>query len=377
MLNKIGFVQTQKKMVGEIKSLTALRFFAAFYVSIYHLHYFSEIDMGWFNVFLSNGYLAVDFFFILSGFILTHTYLHQFQSQSFSMKKFIIKRLARIYPVHFVMLLVITLILMIISTGLGPDGDELDLKGFAFNVFLVHAWGLGGASFSFNQPSWSVSAEFFAYLFFPFFLTFLYMGRPAKGLFIASFIFVVFYTISDIYFGILLTHYNAHLSIFRVSAEFYLGVALYVFFLSYRYNGSIKLLSFILPCGVVGLLAVKGWDLFIVFLFCGFIFYYSDFERSGRKSWLHKGLWNYLGRISYSFYMVHYVVWVGYMCLFWGAYMGVEEFETYFQVMCGLFSVQILTFIAAVFMYHGVEVPARRFIIARFIDKKSTGHIVD
>ena len=84
------FVNNKNETVfkGEIRSLTSARFFAAFYVVIYHIHYFSKIDLGVANTFLSSGYLAVDFFFVLSGFILSHTYYSEITTGVFSKKDF-------------------------------------------------------------------------------------------------------------------------------------------------------------------------------------------------------------------------------------------------------------------------------------------------
>jgi peptidoglycan/LPS O-acetylase OafA/YrhL len=89
-----------------LNSLTGARFIAAIVVVLFHLQYenwaagnqSSAIGLGWVN----RGYLGVDFFFILSGFILAyaHSELSNNQGTMNDYKTFMIKRIARIYPVY-------------------------------------------------------------------------------------------------------------------------------------------------------------------------------------------------------------------------------------------------------------------------------------
>ena len=87
----------------EIRSLTGLRGIAALYVVLFHyldgLSYTTPR-----NVFLAHGYLAVDLFFVLSGFVMTLTYSGMFQAgSSFALFRiFLGRRIARVYPLYFV-----------------------------------------------------------------------------------------------------------------------------------------------------------------------------------------------------------------------------------------------------------------------------------
>ena len=129
---------------NEISTLTSLRGVAALTVLLFHA------DTGF------RGYLAVDLFFLLSGFILTHVYSDVVltrQSYGFFLKA----RLARIYPVHLLML--IFLLPMLDSR---PD---FSYSGLFTSVLLLQApW----HSMCWNYASWSISAEWHSYLLFPF-----------------------------------------------------------------------------------------------------------------------------------------------------------------------------------------------------------------
>ena len=156
-----------------IFALTGLRAFAAAWVVIYHFRddvkrLFPRSEPAW--PFLDSGYVGVDIFFILSGFIIAYTYLDQFETvRPRSYARFLWLRLARLYPVHLFTLAVFTLIVIpghVQDAGLSDIGDVLRLGDVRRQLFLVHAWGTTG-NHAFNYPAWSISVEWLAYLVFP------------------------------------------------------------------------------------------------------------------------------------------------------------------------------------------------------------------
>ena len=136
-------------------------------VVLYHIdnyldHRFSGAGLG----FVHRGYLGVEFFFILSGFILAHVYGGALSSGRFDLRDYIVKRFARIYPLHLATLIGVAA-LYAVSTRAGYDfGRVQPLASLAPHAALLHAFGTTSDLF-WNQPSWSVSAEFAAYLAFP------------------------------------------------------------------------------------------------------------------------------------------------------------------------------------------------------------------
>ncbi len=118
----------------QLDFIQILRGFAAVAVLIYHLDaatllYFNH---SYFN--FEYGYLGVDFFFALSGFIITYTHLKDIEQRG-SVRKFILKRFIRIYPLYW-----ITLILVVVVTA--PDfTDKPDLRT-AFTPFTLEGWGV-------------------------------------------------------------------------------------------------------------------------------------------------------------------------------------------------------------------------------------------
>jgi peptidoglycan/LPS O-acetylase OafA/YrhL len=149
----------------EIKSLTGLRGFAALWVCLLHYTWGWKGPGFWLSV-ATHGEEGLDVFFILSGFILSYVYSGQFQTtlSGSDYLAFLRARFARVYPLHFFMLMgwVAFVLLGVIELNKGDT-----VQAFILNLFLLHAWGFVDL-ISWNQPSWSISSEAFAYLLFPF-----------------------------------------------------------------------------------------------------------------------------------------------------------------------------------------------------------------
>ena len=158
-----------------ILNLTGIRGCAALWVVFFHYRYdiyeaTSYLDL--LKPILNRGYFGVDLFFCLSGFILGYVYLDSFlengKSRSRLLKDFYIKRLARLYPVYFSTSLV-AFLLYFVAIRSGHEfhtnsKSNFNAPNLAKNLFGVQSW---DASPSLNGPSWSVSIEFLAYIFFP------------------------------------------------------------------------------------------------------------------------------------------------------------------------------------------------------------------
>ena len=146
---------------GTLPALMGVRFFAAFYVVLFHgLPWLAQRVQvpGFVQTFFSNGYLAVGLFFLLSGFILAYTYEGQISGAG-NRLRFWEARFARIYPVYFLSLLL---------AWRFERGLSLGTRIAALT--MVQAWNprqpqLAGA---WNYPAWTLSVEAFFYLCFPF-----------------------------------------------------------------------------------------------------------------------------------------------------------------------------------------------------------------
>jgi peptidoglycan/LPS O-acetylase OafA/YrhL len=150
----------------QLSSLTSVRFFAAFWVVIYHQSHTGGLlagalatSPGFVTNLAQTGYSAVGLFFVLSGFILAYTY-----PSDFKVRDFWSARVARIYPVYLLGLaLVAPPILGKLALHLASPRELF--SGLA-SFLLVQAWH-PVAALTWNDPGWSLSAEAFFYLMFP------------------------------------------------------------------------------------------------------------------------------------------------------------------------------------------------------------------
>ena len=157
----------------DLSPLTSLRFFAALWVIFFHNFYLlgdSYSQSSFVHEVVIHGYLAVNFFFVLSGFILIQAYQKTF-SIGFNLndrQTFWLKRFARIYPVY--VLGIILDVPRVVTFFIQNDGIQLgSLKIFAsglLHLMLIQSW-IPRVTASWNPPGWSLSVEMFFYFLFP------------------------------------------------------------------------------------------------------------------------------------------------------------------------------------------------------------------
>jgi len=163
---------------AELPALTGLRALAALAVVGWHASGFLISVRFPFT----HGYLGVDLFFILSGFIISYVYWQDFQpATGRRYLRFMALRLARLYPAHVAVLLAFCVLLAIaVSFGnrVVPDGLAREILA---QLLLVHNWGVV-ERIRINVPSWSISAEFLAYLLFPLYVALFARLRSRRAL---------------------------------------------------------------------------------------------------------------------------------------------------------------------------------------------------
>jgi|GEM_PF-106995 len=165
-------------------SLESLRGIAALVVAIHHISWVNfTTDIGAFK----NGYLMVDFFFVLSGFVIAHSQHNQLTNVR-SAARFMWLRFGRLYPLHLLMLFVFLGIELLRYVAQSYSA-AFDLRGGAFSIntgaafvshlALMQAFGINPEG-TFNLPSWSIGDEFYVYLLFSF-LALTFKSNAARG----------------------------------------------------------------------------------------------------------------------------------------------------------------------------------------------------
>lgn len=136
--------------------LDSWRGLAACMVALFHVRVYSHVAD--FDL-VRNAYLFVDFFFVLSGFVIAATYSERL-TNGFGMWRFMVLRFGRIYPLHLAMLMAFLL------AGTGELSTAEQSRALLAHAFLLHGLGVITVPVWGNVPSWSISTEFFVYLIF-------------------------------------------------------------------------------------------------------------------------------------------------------------------------------------------------------------------
>ena len=150
----------------ELRALTGARGIAAWLVVLYHIRLsVAGLAPGWVAVF-AKGYLAVDFFFLLSGFVIWLAWHERMRADGWrAAPAFLVRRIARIWPLHLLMLAGAgALALALAATG-RADPAHFPPEQLPLHLLLLQNWGWTDY-LAWNDPAWSISCEWAAYLLF-------------------------------------------------------------------------------------------------------------------------------------------------------------------------------------------------------------------
>ncbi|MDQ3842963.1 MAG: acyltransferase [Bacteroidota bacterium] len=302
-----------------IASLTGIRFFLALWVLLFHT---CDVwrDYPFIYALLGKGYIAVSAFFVLSGFILVYNY-ESLNTDSRSIKMFFLSRLIRLYPMY--------LLSIILALPLFVYYEYRTSIGYIAVVFIttvttflgIQAWYKPLLN-KLNPPSWSLSVEFFFYSIFPFLNKALRSLSKSKLILLIAISFLIsFVLMKDIVNSINSTKFINQfiqtgafppLHIFTFITGMCFGYLYYVHGAPFFRNYS-DIISFSLILFFVFSL-VYNWFSFVDINNGGYAIFFSIFfiSISHPGSIIGKLLSNrfivLLGESSYSFYILHLVV---------------------------------------------------------------------
>ena len=149
-------------------ALDLLRFVAALFIVLYHVAERAPVSLFAIHPAFGRGYLATDFFLMLSGYVLARTYGPRVMGEGVATGAFLKRRLLRIWPPHLVMLaLFVAFVLLTGAVGLTPQNPQwFQWDQLLPQVFLMQSWFVPGPS-GWNMPTWTLSALIVCYAGFP------------------------------------------------------------------------------------------------------------------------------------------------------------------------------------------------------------------
>jgi peptidoglycan/LPS O-acetylase OafA/YrhL len=338
----------------------AWRLLAAMLVMAYHFSHSApdaEPVIAWFEHMLP----LLDMFFIMSGFLIFEHY-GGMKNNGESYIRFLIKRLARLYPLHFMTLSVFVGFAILVHMGLlhsQAADTRYNLMSLPANLLLLQAWGVE-SELTFNYVSWSVSGEWFAYLLFPLVL-FAFSFRRAIGLAALLAIFIVILEVVDSgATGKYDFWFNTKVwSAYRIAADFVFGALLCVLARGLRPPQFSQWLAW----GVLGLVFVAMFADANIYLILGLfgiaitLAALADKEGGSDTSWLKPVA--PVTAVSFGVYLWHPVIELFAYSLVWKRIIGVEDpvlFWLYMPIPA------IVTIIVAIYSARHLERPLGKWL---------------
>jgi peptidoglycan/LPS O-acetylase OafA/YrhL len=347
-------------MPKEIRALTGVRGVAAVIIALYHfgrVHLYSGGTLN--DIPIPHAYLAVDLFFMLSGFVIAYVYKDSFLKGPLSgFREFLIKRVARLYPAYLAIL-----VLYLVKIAFGLSGESLrsfSLYDAIGNLLMLTGWGLH------VHPvvgvSWAASSELGSYLLTPALIAFIVRGRALAGIIAVMLALTAIYGLDmsgagdtgplDVVSG------DSFGPLLRAITGFTLGQAVFRFArplsrLPMWAQDMLVVLN-VIAIGVTA--SVTADDLPVYLLFVPLV---AILSCDGRAALLLFGnrLVYHLGIISYSLYLLH-PLFVSF-AVEWSRHFGLTPATYIPSVLVCLAVIWLLSWLS----YRFVEMPGRRLVI--------------
>lgn len=352
----------------EILPLTGLRFIAALYVFLFHMHLnWPLTQFKFFDRFFSHGAVGMIVFFMLSGFVLTYQYKGELDNR----RKYLVSRMARIYPVY-VVAAIATL------PWLGVSFEESVKTGVAqtillvtANALLLQAWFPQFFSYWNGGASWSISVEAFCYLTLPIILPAILRldTKQQRNLVIVCLSLAVLPSLVLRYFETQTPTVFYSMPIFRLP-EFVIGCVTCVAWASGRLappKGLTVTVVFLTFCYYLGDASSRlptyighNW---IAVPTIGFLIFGLAHNRGLFARILSTDVFLWLGKVSYCFYSFQVLV----LLVIRDFHSEIVNFAPLLGDNRMLLGASFLTLLGlSAIGYHAIEEPARRMIKRRF-----------
>jgi peptidoglycan/LPS O-acetylase OafA/YrhL len=349
-----------RSAVPRIDQLTGLRGLAAWLVVLFHVR-LSCVNLlpGWTIDALGKGYLAVDVFFILSGFVMWLNYGARFRSAGWSeARRFWWKRFARIWPLHAAILAAMAAFaLLLLATG--RDAGSYPFAELPLHLLLLQNWGLTSV-LAWNHPAWSISTETAAYILFPLIAVAVRWEKLRAPALVG--IVVLLAAALALGFGLAgkdeLGADIPRLGLGRCLAEFGIGVALCNLWQLWR-ERQMAAGGCAIAAGValgIGIGAGLPEAAFLPFAFAGALLALA-LDRGPVARLLACGPLRWLGDVSYSTYLAHFFLFVLFKIVFVD-----DDLQLTWTALGGFLA---LVLGASAVLYHGLEKPAQLWLGAR------------
>ncbi len=340
---------------ADLPALTGIRGIAAWLVVLYHIRgaaaWALPVEL---TAFLAKGYLAVDLFFMLSGFVLWLNYADRLRSGGIGeAPAFLYRRIARIWPLHAFMLCGAAAFAAALALS-GRSDAHYPWAELPLHLALMQNWGFTDA-LTWNDPAWSISCELGAYLMFPLLVLGADWRRLPTGLLcglvllLAGALHLLMTAGGAATLGDQITRFGLPRALF----EFAIGTIVCALWERSRGKPRACSLVALASCAATALAWAAGAPetLAVPLLFATLLLAVALTASSPRNPLAWRPI-HYLGEISYATYLAHFLLFIAFKLVF------VEDPA---RVPLGLLALfLVLTLAASAALHHLVERPAQR-----------------
>ena len=358
---------------ASIPSLTGVRGVAALWVFLTHLYGFAARVLGMpaliSSSFLFNGFRGVDLFFVLSGFILMHVHAGDFITiSSKPLQRFFVTRFFRIYPLNTVILVALVPLVLLAPSYVAAErafsdphfayrAHNLSAAGFVQTLLLVQSWTILKLG-EWNIVSWTLSAEIFGYMLFPGLAWLIARELSWRRCIVYALISLLTLTILLFFSHHANNNPTGTFGSVRMFFCFVAGICLYrCYQLAPDYVAS---WASAVTCLAVAFIAITllypPAPVFDAFGFAALVFGLA-YQRGPVNRILKSRVALYLGRISFSFYLSHFLI-ISIFSWAAGHWLTAQDFGLKVASLVALF---MLCLGVASVLYVWVERPSQRF----------------
>jgi peptidoglycan/LPS O-acetylase OafA/YrhL len=297
-------------MTDRLLVLDAQRGLCALFVALLHAKGASQIAD---SAFIQGSWLFVDYFFVLSGFVIALVYIDRIDTAK-SFIAFVARRFGRLWPLHafVLMLYVASEFVKWVGHGAGvsvhtqPFSGTTSIGTIGANLLMVHSLGLYETT-GWNVPSWSISLEFYTYLLFAMLCVTVRRSLAVVAVILAAASILMLSVWSSEYLGAAL-----HFGIFRCLYGFFVGVLTFLAYRAARRRGSVLPAPSLLEAASIGLavafvIAARDGGAMTMagpIVFAAVVFVFA-FEAGPFSRLLRMRAFTWLGDRSYALYMIH------------------------------------------------------------------------
>lgn len=309
-----------------IKSFEGVRGLAALLVALFHLHslHLFSLKSNFFSL-ITNGYIFVDLFFVLSGYIIFCAYSNQLNNRT-EIINFIIRRFGRLFPLMIFSsfaFIVVHNVTAFAEIALNTSGHNVN---FGLSKYLIPSapeiistltltHGLGFFDrLILNYATWSISTEFYTYLFF--IVCWKVLGGRIR--------LIVLATISVLSLGIAdWTSIHLHdclekfgcggatfdFGILRCIGSFVLGIFTSMIRKpSEKLGGFLQVAALIMVVGLFAMVNVFAYAMFAAPVIFALLIYSLSPDRGFLSALFSRKIFQMLGERSYSIYLLHPII---------------------------------------------------------------------